>query len=364
MGLYFIIFVFLVISIILGRKFQNVQTLLFFSWILFFGFMSAVRDGIGADFNSYIIIFDSAPSWNSFFSSDVFIDRGYWLLNLIIRDLGGDHQVLFFCTSIMTTSVFYVVAKRILPKYTLLSLLLFYCFFLLKYEFNTIRHGIMVMWVWLSFTYILSKQLKYFLICVAIGGTFHIIGFLFIPFYWFLNREIKPSYNFILLICSYIMGEFFSIFEFFKLIVPVNSVIGRKLVYYTEVYYSNTNASEHGVTLGFIVYSLVLCILIFYKQRFENYKYYNLLRNSLLLSLCFTLLFSQYTVFVERFVSLLYLSLMFIIPATVNYLSKVRTTRMILYIIILLYCVLLLYKNLHSTNMYGEYQYIPYKYSM
>ena len=326
MTFYYMIFLFLFLSVLLGKIYNRIQSILFFLWIIFFATITAIRDGVGTDFESYVGIFEITPQWDSLFSTMPLVDWGFWYLNSTVKTFGGDVVVLFFFTSFITTLSLYFVSKRILPQYTLVVLLIFYSFFLLRFEFNTIRHGIMAMCTWLGFTYIPSRNFKLFFII------------------------------------SYFIGFYIPIFRFLQAVIPVNNIIGNKLFFYTEEYYATENSSAAGITLGLMVYTILFFMLLYYWKKIENYTYALLLRNSLFWAICFALLFNQYGVFVERFTSLLYISIVFIIPMIIHTLPKDKLNKLIFYFLFLLYCFLLLTKNLSSIEpSTGHFQYIPYR---
>lgn len=362
MTFYYMIFLFLFLSVLLGKIYNRIQSILFFLWIIFFATITAIRDGVGTDFESYVGIFEITPQWDSLFSTMPLVDWGFWYLNSTVKTFGGDVVVLFFFTSFITTLSLYFVSKRILPQYTLVVLLIFYSFLLLRFEFNTIRHGIMAMCTWLGFTYIPSRNFKLFFIYVFLGGLFHVIGFFFIPFYWLLNYNIKPQKCILGIIISYFIGFYIPIFRFLQAVIPVNNIIGNKLFFYTEEYYATENSSAAGITLGLMVYTILFFMLLYYWKKIENYTYALLLRNSLFWAICFALLFNQYGVFVERFTSLLYISIAFIIPMIIHTLPKDKLNKLIFYFLFLLYCFLLLTKNLSSIEpSTRHFQYIPYR---
>ncbi|MFK1792296.1 EpsG family protein [Bacteroides fragilis] len=90
------IFLFLFLSVLLGKIYNRIQSILFFLWIIFFATITAIRDGVGTDFESYVGIFEITPQWDSLFSTMPLVDWGFWYLNSTVKTFGGDVVVLFF----------------------------------------------------------------------------------------------------------------------------------------------------------------------------------------------------------------------------------------------------------------------------
>ena len=78
MTFYYMIFLFLFLSVLLGKIYNRIQSILFFLWIIFFATITAIRDGVGTDFESYVGIFEITPQWDSLFSTMPLVDWGFW----------------------------------------------------------------------------------------------------------------------------------------------------------------------------------------------------------------------------------------------------------------------------------------------
>ncbi|WP_289773813.1 EpsG family protein [uncultured Bacteroides sp.] len=356
-----LIFVFLLLSIVFAKFKRECTSVVFSFWILFFALITALRDGVGTDYEAYVYIFGLTPTLDELFSTLPVIDIGFWWFNSIIKTFTGSVVVMFFFSSFITTMLFFVVCKKILPSHVMVSLLIFYSFFLLRFEFNTIRHGMMVMWVWLGFCYVPLKDYRFFLF-VIIGGLFHVVGFLFLPFYWLLNWRISNIGMFFIILLSYMIGFYLPIFQFLQFFVSANSVLGSKFQFYTEEYYALEASSSIGITLGMIIYLFLLLFFSIQMKKMRDNIYALLLRNSLFIALCMAFLLNKYGVFVERLSSLLYVSIAFIVPMIIQYLFRDASHKLLAYSILVLYCFLLLERNVLSVeSSTGELQYVPYK---
>ncbi len=360
MGFYYSLLIFFALISLIGVKSKKQENFMQIIFIVIIAIVAGARDGVGTDFESYELIFDLAPELSEIFNQVSQIEPLFWFLCSVIKTLGGDTAVMFFLTSIITSVVLVKASKRILPKYYIVSFLIYFCFFLFRFQFNTIRHGMMVSFVWLAFSYIPERNFKKFLFYIVMGAGFHILGLLFIPFYWLLNVNFRKHTYILLLLFSVILGLFLNPFDFLLRILPKSNVFYEKFQFYTKGYYENQN-SALGVTLGMIVYSIFLFFLLLKRDFLKRYKYGLMLLNTLFYALFFAFLMNKYGVFVERITSLFYVSLIYLISFLFYKFPMKYSTRVIVSLFFVLYITLLFTKNVTGKERDGSYQYLPYK---
>jgi hypothetical protein len=246
-----------------------------------------------------------------------------------------------------------------LPKYALFCMLIYYVCFFHRFQFNQIRHGIMVSFVWLAFTYVERSNLKKYLLFVVIAGLFHSVAFIFIPFYWILKCRFSIKTVFVILLCAYFLGSLVSLVNYLSFL-PTESFLAAKIGYYTIDYYAGEDSSQQ-LTIGFIFNLVVLLITIVNRDKIVRIHMINILINCLFCGLTIFLLFRSYGIFVERISSCFYVSLIFLIPIFFLYFPNNKDLKYMSFFILLLYAFLLLYKNVTVVESSGIYQYLPYK---
>lgn len=355
---YIIIYIFLLISSL--HKNIYLKEVLKYFFIIFFAFICAIRDGVGTDFENYVLYFDRAPTLNQIFNNDFLTEPLFWILCSLSKTLSIGSVGLFFLVSIISTLVLLKLSNWIIPKHFLLVFLVFYVLFLGRFQFNTIRHGLMVVFVWWAFLYIKERSLVKFLVLIIISSLFHIVGLVFLPFYWVLNNEISGKRMFLLLISAFLLGRFVPVFDYLLNILPGGTIFFEKTLYYTTDYYVDENP-ELGYTLGLFFNVLLLFLCLFMRKRFNAYEHFNLLINSLFLGIFLFLLFNKFGVFVERLTSCFYLSLIFLIPMILITVPQNKSTKLLFYIIFVMYTLFILFKNFTATELDGSYQFIPFK---
>lgn len=328
--------------------------------ILGISFLASIRDGVGTDFESYQLIFDLAPTLPELFNTSALIDPLFWALCSVIKTLGGGAPVMFFCAALITNYFLYRASKIFFPSSFILPFIIYFSFFLFRFQFNTIRHGIMVSVAWYAFSYIQKKDFRKFLIYMIISGGFHILGLLFIPFYWILGKRNSRLVYIFGIILAFIFGFFTNPFNSILTIIPGGNIFYEKFIFYTEVYYGHDEASL-GITLGMAIYASFFLFIVYNNKFFFNQKKNVILINSLFFALFFALLLNKYGVFVERITSMFYVSLIFLIPTFIQNYPMKRETRLIFNLLFVCYLLLLLNKNISAKEKDGEYQYIPFK---
>lgn len=297
-------------------------------------------------------MYDMAPVLWDIFSDTLYVEPGYLIICSIVKTLGGNVFILFGITSLITSMVYYKAVERIIPQYALLALFIYFSFALLRFEFNTIRHGMMVSFVWLGFTYIPQKKFLRFLMCVIVASSIHLVGLFMIPMYWIFRHPISKTGSVVAILVSFCIGKL-PIYAILSKFLLEGSIYSIKYIYYTTEY-----ANEAlGLSMGLISYIILLFYFQSKRNRIRN-SFYVLLTNSLLFAICTFLILAQYEVFATRFASIFNLSITIIIPVLFDI---HKNAKLLPYLIVCVYCLLLLATNLRPNPETGKSQYLPYK---
>lgn len=350
---YYIIFYFIVLTVFYSSEKQIKGVVIF--WFLFLTLLSGLRYDVGADYMSYVDIFNMIPTtFNNLFPKEVHIEWGAYLLMYIIKALHLNVYVFFFLMSFISFVFLYKSIIKLNPHYAHYSVIIYFAFFFLQYHFNIIRHGVMVSLVWYAFSYIEERNFRKFITYIIIGGTFHILAFAMIPFYWLLNRTYSFKFVLLSLLLSFVLG---TVLSNILLAILMMTPLKDSIYYYTELFYANEEIST-SISLGTILNTVILIVFIYlFKNKIQSMK---IISNALFYALLTIYIFRGFGIFGERIGGLLNLSIIFIIPYFFAIIKK--NSYIIVNGIIVLYCILLLSRNLTSINSAtGKPQFLPYK---
>lgn len=353
--IYYVLFVLMSLSLLF--KYKGVQTkYIAIFWIILLSLMASVRRDVGTDYNSYVQMFDMVPTIGQLLPKNLYIEWGAYLSMSFIKTIFGHVEYWFLFTSLITFSAIYLAIRNLFPNITGEALLVYFSFFFLQNHFNIIRHGVTAAFLWLAFSYIPRKQLIQYLFAIIVAVLFHISAVFFVPFYWIMNRNFPKLLTVAILIVLFIGG---SVLQQFIFGLPLAGEIGDAMIYYSQVYYAGQEISDK-LSLGTIVYLIVYLWTCFAGDKYSSIPNFNLVKNALFFSLCVLFLFRGTGVFAERFGGILNISLIFIMPLL--FIIYKGTIRHLCRFILIVYCALLLTRNLSSYNMNeGKLQFLPYK---
>lgn len=182
----FVLILLISLASLLGAKEKRCVT----TCMLILGVMAAFRGAtIGNDTHEYIRIFEQVDQ--SFIDSTRY-EAGYLWLNVFLKYISDNYQIIFIVTSIF---IYYSFGRFILKysSYPLLSVILFFSYGFYSFSFTAIRQGIALAILLYSFDRILKGQFWRFLAIVFIASLFHSTAILFVIAY--LSRIVKPSWK-------------------------------------------------------------------------------------------------------------------------------------------------------------------------
>ena len=358
---YYIILLLLFFTAFLFKKNDRERAIVFIFAIFLLAIFAALRDKIGADYFSYVLEFEEIPTnLIKFFHYEGHSEFGFLLLCYLLKILKFSYYFLFFITSFGTSLLLYRACRTFSSGYLILNLCLYFSLFYLRFHFNIIRHGIMVSLLWVAFSFAYKKKLKAFLFFILIAAFFHSLSLFFIPFYWLLNRKYSNKFMVFALGGSIVFGFVIPIWDY-VLEYTSGIIFSDKIAYYITDYYINVDNASAGITLGLFVNIFLLLFLKIYERQYSNIVAFPFLCNSLFFAILFSLLFNKYGVFVERIVSVFYVTVIFLLPPFLIGLSKNLKVRVLLLLLLLMYSFITLTKVLYSPNQFGNFQFIPYK---
>lgn len=188
MGLFYFLSVLLLFGAFIKPKWQWPYMYLCF---IFLFILSAFRaTSVGTDTIGYEALFLRLKNGTS-----IRQEQGWQFLNELVIFFGGSFEHLLIASTLLVLlPVFYVVRRYSLNP--MLSLFLYYAFYIYLQSFNITRQTIAVSIVFLAFTFLLKKKYWQYCLIVILASTFHITALLCLPLV-FVNRI--PDRNWIYL---------------------------------------------------------------------------------------------------------------------------------------------------------------------
>lgn len=163
------------------------------------GLFSAVRDGIGIDYISYIMHIErinvGLPNY---------MEPGFQYLTKFIMFLTHDSRMVIGAASIITS--YFFVSTIYKQSYNIkLSIFLFLTWGYYFFTFNTIRNYLALAIVIYSITYIFDKKYYKFVLWVLIASLFHKSALICIPFYIIASKKISKQTYLLIAIFSVLL---------------------------------------------------------------------------------------------------------------------------------------------------------------
>lgn len=203
--------------------------------VLILIFVLGFREDVGIDFKQYKFIFNNIESIKG-------IEKGYYYLNLLIKNIGLPFFVVTFISALVTNLLVFITIKNH-SKLWFISFFLFFTDMSLYFKsFIAIQQFIAISIFFFSVKYIIDRSIFKFLFCVFIGFFFHKSIIFVIPFYFLLNFNYGKFQMIIILVASYIAQKLDVIILFLRYIsfyIPgsyekyINSIVNKRASFNT-----------------------------------------------------------------------------------------------------------------------------------
>lgn len=315
--------------------------------------LATFRNGIGTDYFNYLDIYKNVVS-----HKPQEVEIGFLYLNYVAIYFFGFKSLLFLSATINISSLVYILHK--FKVNISVGLLTYYSLFYLNHNFNTMRHGLMCMLVWLGFSFYFERKKIKSLLTYFVASTFHILAIFFIPLSLFFKKHVTLRSSLIFLVVAYLIGQVtINIFEYANIYI---SIISPKLNYYLTDYYGD-EVVKYELGFGFLLYILIFVLISMNLERFKNREQILFFNKMLYLGIFMILLFVSISIFTERIANLLLVSLVFIF-SSVNYIKGSNSLKFLILGLIILVDLFYFIKISHLPGILRTYQYIPYTYSV
>lgn len=342
----------------------KLRTLVYFSLITIIFFLGSLRWETGTDWIAYHDFFVSYNDFNSFLSKG--FEIGFATLNFLVKSVTNSYTIflaVFMFLILRYKSLLF--RHQYFREYSLITLLLFYCYYLGDIFF--VRQAFAISLCFYAIIFIYKKSFIRFVITIIIAGLFHSTAFLFIIAYPIGLIELKTKWIILLLVISLIIGLALTYSGNVSWLnnIPLISNISRfqeKLEVYSEL----TQMGEKGFgqktdplvsfIVGFIRKALVLIPIIIYRKKLQSkFSFFNVLFNLIVFGAIFYFILGSISQVFKRGATYFDGAELVCLPLFL-YLIKSKRERFVLYIVIGIYAFSKLY---FIVNAFWDL-YVPY----
>ncbi|MFT5891952.1 MAG: hypothetical protein ACI9Y7_002059 [Dokdonia sp.] len=266
------------------------KSMLVFVYALFV-FQVGLRWQTGTDWETYLLHFEEINSLSDVYYTITGFEQGYSFFILIVKYFWNSYTAFLVIHALLYYVLVFSAFKKFSP-YIFISLLVFYAtsMGIMGSNRQLIALGICLF----ALRYVVANKnaLNFFLL-VGLAFMFHTSAILFIVYY-FLNRDIKQSLLFTILIASFIIGKTSLPAVAFSFIGDnIGSMGASKVLYYTERYQEDSALYRLGI-LGLLKRLLFVGLFVYnYKALTARLPYYKLIFNGYIVGLVIYLLFSS-----------------------------------------------------------------------
>lgn len=340
--IYILLITIILIIIILGTLENNNIYIIIIAFILIF--IAGFRYGVGRDYQYYMEVYESIPD-------GVYIgvnEPGYILFVDIIKKLKGTQQLVFLLFSVFTVILnFYFIKKY--SNIIYLSILIYICLGpLYLSSFNQVRQYLAIGIFLYSIKFIIDKKLlKYIMLLLFSSFFVHFTTILLIPLYFFLNKQVRVKYKFIVL-TLYIIS--IPVLEFIIMNSPYSYFIIRRM----DV--------EYDKTLIFLQIFLSFVFLIIESKFINKFNklFFNMNFISLLLLLPILLNSNLPFEVFHRMNNYFFPYIMILLPILIVKIQPIQA-RVIIYSLFILF--LIIYYTRNTVVIGRQHDMAPYKFN-
>lgn len=263
--------------------------MLVFVYMLFV-FQVGLRWQTGTDWDTYLLHFEEINKLSDVYYTITGFEQGYSFFILIVKYFWNSYTAFLLIHALLYYVLVFSAFKRLSP-YIFISLLVFYAASMgvLGSNRQLIALGICLF----ALRYVVRKKAFSFFLLVGLAFMFHSSAILFIVYY-FLNRDIKQSLLFAILVLSFIIGKTSLPTTAFSFVGDnIGGMGASKVLYYTERYQEDSALYRLGI-LGLLKRLFFVGLFAYnYKVLTARLPYYKLIFNGYIVGFVIYLLFSS-----------------------------------------------------------------------
>lgn len=313
--------------------------------MVLFSLVLGLRYNVGEDYLSYMQSYQEQFRYGEFLADSEYL---FVKLNELLYHFDLHYCFLFICVLFIQMYFFYKTfeEKTFLLPYAVIS---FFITGILFENINLLRQGISAMILLYAIRYIYSKKFIKYFVFVFVASLFHVVSWLFLPFYLMRYFKFKILDN-----------VFFQLFLFFATLFGGDHVYDYLYSFYALMLKSILNVDENwieirqitlGTGMGVLLkrFSSVLLIFLSDKVSGKFGEYYKIYYRIFFCGLLMTNM-AKLDMFIHRISSFLSICSIVVIAYLIYYYLnfKVDNVRVILFVVMISIYVLLFFSRIYT----------------
>ncbi|MEH6514605.1 MAG: EpsG family protein [Maribacter arcticus] len=348
----------LLFSVGLLKRFTvNKNKMLIFLSLTLMIVVAGLRYNTGRDYENYKFLYEEAPTFVESIAIDM--EVGYSALVDILNS--NDLKVWSFftiCAFLTYALLFYSFNNYHQLLYLGIFFYITYGFYF--YSFNGVRQAVAMSFLAVGAKYIVEKKIVKYIIVIVLGGLMHKSLFVFLPFYFFIDKiKLDVKIWYVLFFISLIL-HFIPITDLFDLSFFTNLISDSEVDYSGYAENLNDDEGQSGqLSLGYLTRVVIGFFILYFYKRITNLDkdyivYYNFALIGILLYNAFS-----HVLFMSRINYYFLFFSIFALSFIIAYLNKSRkqlTINIIMAFFVALYC----YGIFIGENGVSPYQFISF----
>ncbi|MEZ9145898.1 EpsG family protein [Vibrio sp. 10N.286.52.C3] len=258
-------FIIILLFSFLSLLFKNEKSR--FIWFIL-ACIGGFRFNIGTDFHQYVIIYNQIIMSPYLYP----IEPGYKILVVASDTIGGNPQLVFLFTSILTMYFLYkgfcyylLDLKLKSYSYIVICCLFFVLYF---YVLTSVRQALALSIFFYSSKYIIQKKFYKFSLALLLSSMFHTSVIFFLPLYFFANKKYSNiKVLFFLIFCVILVFV-----DTLPIFGSVTSALNLKYArYFMSDFYTTGEGNQGSVELTLISITLLSFIYFIIKKETSSY---------------------------------------------------------------------------------------------
>ncbi|MBY8176897.1 EpsG family protein [Vibrio fluvialis] len=345
MDVYYIAIVLCFFCLIFSILAKKIDLLVSFILMAIFCIIAGFRYNVGTDFKTYVYFINLIKGGH-----DTYMEPGFEILIKLLIGSGFEEQSIFFISSLITLTFFYLFIIKHSKLYTL-SVVIFFLFpiFYLA-SFNGVRQFIAIGFFLYSLRFILDRKILSYGLFILLGALFHKTILLMLPLYFLLDKKINLRKT-ILVSIFYI--------SFVSFLPYVGRALGFPEKYFTDVLVTEGNNYKA------LVFPFIFMVFYIFESKYnakcnDNNITYNMLFIGSLISIT-PLISSLPSTPVIR-MSSYFTPMVIVFFSNFSFLFRKSELRIMYYFVIVLLSFLYFYVTVFISG--EKYSLVPYFYNL
>lgn len=345
MDVYYIAIVLCFFCLIFSILAKKLDLLVSFILIAIFCIIAGFRYNVGTDFKTYVYFINLIKDGH-----DTYMEPGFEILIKFLIGSGFEVQSVFFISSLITLTFFYLFIIKHSKLYTL-SVVIFFLFpiFYLA-SFNGVRQFIAIGFFLYSLRFILDRKILSYGLFILLGALFHKTILLMLPLYFLLDKKLNLRKTILVSI-------------FYVSVVSFLPYVGRALGF-PEKYFTDVLVTE-GNNYKAFVFPFIFMVFSIFKSKYnakcnDSNITYNMLFIGSLISI--TPLISSLPSMPVIRMSSYFTPMVIVFFSNFSFLFCKSELRVMYYFIIVLLSFLYFYSTVFISG--EKYSLVPYFYNL